>query len=117
MLLAGPFLVRHAYAARRFVKVARGRESFAGPSVNLVLVSLSLHRRYMWLPRAPESTRVVLLLSLNIYVAVIRQVPLTHSSAVANVKNQQTLDMFVLNTAYAGSRAHSLVQGSFEQFS
>lgn len=43
-----------------FLKVVRGRESFEGPSVNLVLVSFSLHRRF---PVHPESTRVVSLLS------------------------------------------------------
>lgn len=43
-----------------FLKVVRGRESFEGPSVNLVLVSFSLHRRYMSLPRAPgiDSRRI-----------------------------------------------------------
>lgn len=44
-----------------------------------------------------------------------------HSSAVASVKKQQTANMLlrklILNAADAGSRSHSLVQVSFEQFS
>lgn len=62
-----------------FLKVVRGRESFEGPSVNLVLVSFSL-------PVHPESTRVVSLLSLHPNV-----LPIMHSSAVASVKKNSKL--------------------------